>query len=437
MRYNKLILLIVAAVILFSSCNRNIGAIVPDYERFDGIVPQNTSITAAHNLRSGSLPAYVLLVSEFNRTNKYNIKVDLAAYTEPLTLAADLAIVKPTEAAALLRKGLSIDLSPLISHPVWGMDDGRKRFYRAARKQTEYWFFARRITAIPLMMDARILIVNNDLLNATGFDEFPRSWFMTNELLNKAGKNQKHILGMENIPDELISIINARGGSILRSTGFSYSINNPVVNRTLRYLRKLEEKKILSINRTKYLNQTGFAFGRLLAVYTDTDGIKPYADLISMVNPELDWGIALLPTRIPGNGITVNCSQSAVVLAGSTNAQIASWLFIKWLSEPQQQKRLAADTYSIPVVREVIPSIISDGAEGWVPQWLSAAKLVDNSRMDLIPELFDYNEVSEQITQMLHRIDSGAWVWLETMKLDMKIKKDRRDDKGNEAGNKI
>ena len=381
MQYNRLILLTAAALILLVSCNGKAGTVVPDFKRFDGADIQNKKITAAHNLRSGNLYAYEMLAAEFSSTNTYGIEVSLDEYDDSGASAADFAFVNPAEASELLKNGRSIELSPLIAHPLWGMSDGRRRFYPAARRQTDYWNFARRITAIPILMDAGILIVNNELLHEAGFDEFPRSWFMTDLLLRRAGKNSEHVLGIEYAPDALVSLIKARGGSILRPAGLTYSFNNPSVIRTLRYLRKFEEKQIFSVNSTKYLNQTEFAFGKLLTVYTDTDGIRPYADLISMVNPGLDWTTALLPTRKPGDRITINCSQSAVIFSGPPESQLASWLFIKWLTEPEQQKKLAAATGSIPAAANVIPSITSGSREEAVPQWLAAANLIDKSGM--------------------------------------------------------
>ncbi|HAK45664.1 MAG TPA: hypothetical protein DCO79_07070, partial [Spirochaeta sp.] len=255
-------------------------------------------------------------------------------------------------------------------------------------------------------------------------------------LMRKSSAQAKPVIGMQMHADSVISVIKARGGSILKPAGFTYSLNNPVVNRTLRYLRNLEVDGILSVNSTNYLNQTMFAFGKLTAVYTQTDGIPYYAELTAMTNPQLDWEVALLPSRKPGDGTVIDCSCSAAVMRGQAEKELASWLFIKWLIGDAQQKKLAALTSSLPVTLSSAAAILAQESDIYTPRWIDALRLVDKGYKELIPSLSDYNEVSEAFDSMLERIREGEWVWLETLKLDWDVKKMRREEHKIRAGRK-
>ena len=427
MRRNRIICSAAAAIIiLLTSCNGSPGAIIPDYSEYKGISPENIQINAEYSLNSGSLPAFKQLAEEFNNTNKWNIKVTFISSDR--TASADLIITSPAEASALLKDNKTIELSPLFQQPQWGLPNGRGLFYTAARTQTQYWDFSRRISSVPLLMNAGILVVNNDLLSTAGYKKIPALWFFFNQMIKKTSRVLAlPVIGTDLITDNIVSVINARGGSILQPVGSAYSLNNPVVNGTIKYINRLLDKGYMVPNNTKYLNQTQFAFGRLPMVFTGTDGLKQYHELISLVEPDLDWGTALMPTKRPGKAVTVDCSHTGAIMRGSAEKMLASWLFLKWMTGVEQQEKLVSSTYSIPANRNVLSKIIDSPPLELLPQWLNAAALIESSHMMPVPAVADYTQVSERIAAMMNKcFDENSWVWLETFKLDYNIKKDRR-----------
>ena len=421
MRYYCLILFTLSITALLSSCNGSFGAVIPNTGKYDGLSVRNIEISAEIRQAPGSADAIRSLIKKFNTTNEYGITVTPGE-------SGDLTLCDASEAAAMLRAGDSVELSPLIYHPQWGLNSGRRIFYPALKRQTDYFDFARRITSVPVLMNAGVVLVNYDLLRESGFEKYPESWTGLNYLFWKTSKSEYPVFGIQGDTDSIVSIIISRGGSILRPVGFNYSINNPVVNRTLRYLRYLEDKKVLSVNHTNYLNQTMFAFGKLMTVFIQTDGIPYYAELTAMTAPGLDWDAALLPKRKPGGGAVVNTTCAGVVADGEPERELASWLFIKWLLEDEQQKRLAGLTSSLPAVQSAARGILSRPDDSFNRQWLNALKLVDSGHMNVIPGLRDYSFVSDGFRYMLERIREGEWVWLETFKLDHQIKRKRREE---------
>ena len=438
MRYNRLIPLIAAASMLLLSCSGRFGVIVPDFEEYDGIGAAELSsvepeIHVEYNFTSAALPVFAELTEQFNETNEFGITVSLLA-GENRADAADIVICSPPEAASRLREGTALELSPLIMHPVWGLESGRSIFYPAARRQTDYFDFALRITSVPLIINTNVMLVNDLLLAEAGAADFPDTWFGFEWLLSRAGRRGVTFLGMNLNSETVVSVITARGGSILKPGGFSYSLFNPVVNRSLRFLREMEERGVMIADRTDYLNQTAFAFGRLPSVYTSLDGIRWYSELIDAASPELGWSADLLPSRRPGKTVVINCSSAASITDGVPERELSSWLFIRWLTEVQQQVQIAGKSGYMPAVREAAHRIIREGGNGMPRQWYDAIAMVDDSRMEVIPGLHDYTLVATEIERTLERIDDGHWIWLENLKLDRLVKKNRREASEIRAG---
>lgn len=414
-------------LILLTSCNGKFGAIIPDYSVYDGISPDGAELVLNHSYSGEAFNGFKSLINKYNEENERGIKVSL---TDDLKARSDLRIVHASEAACLLKAGKSIELSPLISHPLWGCG-GRGDFYRAVRGQTDYWDFSRKITSIPISIDANILLVNNELLEEAGFSAFPSGWPLMNYLLWKTSSKYGHGgIGLNYDAGSLVSFINGRGGSILRPNRSSYSFNNPVVNNSLRYIRRQVEGSVITGNTGDYLNQCGFAFDGMLTVLTGVNGIKYYNNLISAVNPELDWSAALLPTRRLGSGITVD-SRCAVITAADKASRIAAWDLIKWLSSADIQLELSDLTGSFPANFRTVEKILgsqSGRAEISQPeQWIEALELFHNAHMEVLPNFEDYQQVSLWFEETAEGCINGNTIWLETWRLNSRVKQSRRD----------
>jgi len=410
--------------------------LIPDFSAYESSDPTGIEITLLHDFSSEALDGFMRLVEKFNDSNEWDIRVRAIGGSEKDR--ADLRIVSPSSAVSLLKTEQSIELSPLLYHPLWGIENRRRDFYRAARRQTDYWDFSRKIAAIPLSMNAELLLINNEILNEYGFSDFPGSWPIMNFLLWKVEKDGRYGgLGMDCSADSLVSIINARGGSILKPNGSSYSFNNPVVNRAIRYVRGAVEDSIIISNSSAYLNQTDFTFGKLLSVFTGADGIFYYDKLITAAHPDLDWSPALLPTRRLGGGLTVNCGRNAVITAETAETQLAAWIFIRWMASIDTQIELSLSTGSFPANSKAAERLIEspDETAAAVPhQWLDALILFHNGHMNLVPNLPDYQAVSVEFNKVIEAALSGDSIWIETWKLNRKVLKQRRDEREKKAG---
>ena len=424
MRDYRIIIAVIAAAVL-SSCNGSPGVIIPDFDQFDDIETRNVHITAAHDFSDSDYNAFLMLTEEFNDQNDKKIKVDLKRIKDRSEAGAfDCAFLPPSDSSFLLREEISKELSPLIAHPLYGLSDGRDIFYKAACRQTDYWDFSRRITSIPLLIDTEILLYNEDLLANAGIEKVPAMWPFFNITLYRVSRSMDApAIGMALDSKTAAGLINARGGSIQNPSGLAYSFINPVVPRTIRYLRRLERMNLAAFNSASYENQTDFVFSKLPFVITGIDGIKFYSEMIEMYDPEMEWNTALIPTRRPGKGVSINSSVTAAVIDGERKKMLASWIFIKWLSGTAQQIKLAEYTGSVPANHSAVDMILTGGTAEYNQQWLNALRLVNESHMEYYPDLPDSKEVCEDFEETIKScLNDGLWIWYQAWRLELRTR---------------
>ena len=428
MRRNLLKIFIPAIILLLYSCSGSPGAIIPNFTVYDGVSPAGVQLYIESTGIAARDKAVAMLAEEFSRENRYGISVSMAADSEE----ADIFLCGPPEASEKLRKRKGVELSPLIYHPRWGLDGGRLRFLRPARQQTDYWDLSLRVTGIPLIVDSQVLLVNSSKLEQAGFRKVPSSWPFFNILLRRLSSDGFSAVGMSPNSNTLINLIHCRGGHVTAFFGKKYSLNNPVVNRTLRWLRRKSRKGLISLNSTEYRNQASFAFGETGMLLTGVDGIGSCIRLKQSTGNDFNIGVGVFPSRRIGDSMTAE-TTAGVIVSEKLEKQLASWLFLKWLIEEPQQLKIAAATGAFPAVKSAAEKIIEED-NLLSPQWRTALELFSSTHLYRIPELHDFTDAEEGLETLFSGALDGKWIWLESLKLNYRIKKVRRNEREKAAG---
>lgn len=366
------------------------------------------------------------LIKDFNKQNKYKIKVTLLSSKNGCT-KPDFIFLKAPLAKKLYKNNEVVDISDILGDPVYGLPNGSDFFIKAINKQIRYGLFKNEITSVPLFVDAHFLLYNKDSLATLGYKQIPRNWIGLNLLFCRSKKNLEKTIGVVYNFDNFYKIVEARGGSIFQPCKYNYSFNNPVVINTIRYLKVLESLKILYPNNL-YSNQTDFAFGKLFMVITEISGVELYSNLIKAVNPNMNWDVELVTTRKPGDNIILTCNYNVVIMKGFPEREFASWLFIKWLLESEQQKRIVKGTKTLPADISLIPTLKKKEI-GFSKQWFKALQLAYNSNKEAMTYLYDYYRVSAKFEETLRKIRKNGNIVFEIIKFEHQIKKQRKQDK--------
>ena len=123
-----------------------------------------------------------------------------------------------------------------------------------------------------------------------------------------------------------------------------------------------------------------------------------------------NWSIALLP-RDRDDAVIDVYGASLSVFKGEPDKQLASWLFIKWLSEADQQAKWSRGTNYFPTRKSVANKLTQYFSEN--PQYEKAFGFLENT-WAIEPAVAAYDECRNEINTMMNAVVTGKDVdtWL-------------------------
>jgi ABC-type glycerol-3-phosphate transport system substrate-binding protein len=130
--------------------------------------------------------------------------------------------------------------------------------------------------------------------------------------------------------------------------------------------------------------QVGFTFGSSVSI--------PYyrSAMNDGVNDE--WGVTHVPA-VPGSEVVDSYGSGQGILHHNETADLASWLFIKWLAEPEQTARWAAVSGYFPVRLSATSHVSMTEKLASDPQYAQAYDLLSLGRSE--PGIRGYNAIRE------------------------------------------
>lgn len=149
----------------------------------------------------------------------------------------------------------------------------------------------------------------------------------------------------------ILSWLTAFGARIESPRGNRYQFKSAEVREALVFLRQLYEGGC-TLNAADIDPLEAFARRRALFVSVHSGQVEAVEQAMqNAANPDL-WTVLPFPTA-GGNGAVLFYGTDFVLLRSSEQEQLAAWLFVRWLLQPENQKRLALDTYSLPLRSDV------------------------------------------------------------------------------------
>lgn len=116
---------------------------------------------------------------------------------------------------------------------------------------------------------------------------------------------------------------------------------------------------------------------RYALLYSGTSADIPIQARLMEINQNSDQWTALPYPSQDGQPILLTNGFSYAVLKTDANQQLAAWLFIRWLSQPQQVARLVETTASLPV-NSLAVNRLSEYARTY-PQWAGILEWIPQS----------------------------------------------------------
>ena len=362
------------------------------------------------------------LIDEFNHTNPYGIEVRgeyAGSYNDIYNkmivgiqsgTLPNLVVAYQNQARAYYEGDGIVDLTPYMNSPRWGLTrEEREDFFEAFLLQDNIGGIQ---TGLPPNRSMEVLYYNIDWLRELGCDGPPRSWSEFAELCRKAKTrpfskncNKERSLGflLEVDASRLASMVFSRGGDFVNAEKTAYTLNTPEVKASLGLMRSLMEEGAVDLVSEDFGDQREFSVGQVLFALRSSSGLPFFRSAVEEGGINFRWDVTHLPYE--GERPVVNVYGASIsVCKAAPEAKLASWLFLKWFTQPEQQARWARASNYFPVRKSTAHELEKYFEEN--PQYKSAYDLLGYGKSE--PSMAGYQQVRRLIQDAMVDILEGG-----------------------------
>jgi len=362
------------------------------------------------------------LIAEFNRANAHGITVrgEYAGnyndiYNKMIVglqggTVPNLLVAYQNQARAYYRAEGIVDMAPYIDSPRWGLSrDVLADYFKAFMDQDRVHGVQ---IGLPPNRSMEVLYYNIDWLSELGYEAPPRSWSEFAEICRKAhaqpfskSVDKRRSLGflLEIDASRLASLVFSRGGDFANAEQTAYTLDTPEVRQALGQMVELIQEGAVALVGEEYGDQKEFGAGQVLFNLRSSSGLPFYKSAVEEDGVGFRWDVTHPPYA--GDGPYVNVYGASISICRTTpEQQLASWLFLKWFTEPAQQARWVRASNYFPVRKSTAGELESYFAQN--PQYKSAYDLLEYGRSE--PSLGTYQQVRRLIQDaMVEVLDGG------------------------------
>ncbi len=356
------------------------------------------------------------MVDDFNTINQWGIKVissgqvNFSAMYENVTQALpmkdkpDVVIALPEHALGWDAEGVVADLTPYVEDPAYGIDPSDFPSVFWTQDQS-----GQRRVAIPAQRTARFLLWNETWAGELGFDSPPASADGFRQQACRAHQTMRAdqtpnndgmggwIVDAQPMTD--YAWLLAFQGGVLE--GDSYRLLTPNNIKAAQFLKKLMEDQCAWQSGGNPFE--AFANREALFITASLEDFPEITRLFAAAKSSDKWRV--LPFPGDGSNVFVVYGSSYVMLASTPEEQLASWIFIRWMLDPQQDARFVQATDMFPL-RTSTQGLLA-AYQSSHPQWAEAIKLLPEGQLQ--PQLASWRTVKvmlgDAFTDMFTRTD--------------------------------
>lgn len=310
------------------------------------------------------------MVDQFNQTNEWGIHVIMSApgsaaqvtakINEELSnnIASNVLVAPVSQLLALDEKhGLVVDLSPYAGSASFAMDSSLVDDFNPT-----FWDegqLGEKLYGIPAQKSALLMVFNNSWGKALGFngapvsvEAFRQQVCAANALFRKDEDTANDGLGGWVINSDSASVYNwllAFGADPFSAGDFAFS--TPAAQEAFTYLYDLKANACAFVNRSS-TDAECFALREALVYSLWLQDLDRQVEAMTRAASEDAWTLMPYPMMDAETLLTNGSFYS--VLHQDEASDLAAWLFIRWLSQPEQQARLLVTQGTLPLGRAVM-----------------------------------------------------------------------------------
>ena len=390
------------------------------YGDLDRLDPRNQLVVYWHQQAGAAEEALLELIDQFNASNEWNVTVigEYAGSTGTIygkirdrlgsSALPGLVAAEPYQAASYVVQGASVALDPYVTSSRWGYTQpGLGDFFPSALAAGALPPSGA-IYGWPLYESMDVMVYNEDWLAELGYDGPPETWEQFAEMACRAVAQpfsgvtgEGRALGFEYSLDaaRFATFVFSRGGHVVSEDGARYAFNGPEGLETLTFLVNLRDRGCAVPATNPRGERADFGTGQVLLAISSTADLPHYERAVSE-GAGFQWNIKPPPHTLDRPRMNVY-GPSVAILKTTPQQQLAAWLFLKWMSEPEQQARWASATGYYPARRSAADLLASYLSEN--PLYAKAFEFLSYD-YGATPPVTGYDECRPAIEEMLSAV---------------------------------
>jgi len=387
-------------------------------QAFDRLELKGTQISYWYQHSQGRETALKKMIDRFNSTNPWGISVKgeyaggYADIANKMTAAIaggstpDLVVAYQNNAATYELSEALVDLTPYVADARFGLSKAELAdFFPGMLEQDLNPQFGGKRLGWPPNRSIEVLYYNADWLKALGVAAPPRTWEEFYEDAKKATDPAKGTYGCAISLDasNLFAQVISRGGGFAAPGGEGYSLDSPQLRDSLALFRRLYKEGYAKKIAEQFGEQTDFANGKVLFTMSSTSGLPFYDAAVKKAG--FAWSVAPLPHTTPRPVLNIY-GASVSVVKSEPRRQLASWLFLRWMSETEQQAEWVRASNYFPV-RKSTAGLLGDYLAA-NPRFAAAWKALETSEQKAEPQFLGYDQVRDAISSTYNAVLDGA-----------------------------
>jgi len=413
-----------------------LGSLPLEAQAFDKLNLKGTVVKYWYQHSQARETALQAMIARFNTTNGWGITVKgefaggyndiankmIAAIAGGAT--PDLVVAYQNNAATYAQSDALVDLEPYVNDAKFGVSaQDRQDYFEGFLSQDVFPQFGGVRLGWPPNRAVEVLYYNADWMKALNIDAPPKTWQEFYDDCKLATNAAKGTYGYAISPDasNVFAQVIARGGDFQAPQGRGYTLNTKAMADSFTFMQKLYKDGYAHKIAEQYGDQTDFANGKVLFNMSSSSGMPFYGAAIKKgAKGAFQWSVAPLPRTTP-QPVQNIYGASVSVVKSTPEKQLASWLFLKWMSEPAQQAEWVKVSNYFPVRRSTAAALTDYLASN--PQFADAFAQLKAGKQKAEPSFTGYELVRDAISAAYNQVLDGAPVPATLATLDDKAKK--------------
>jgi ABC-type glycerol-3-phosphate transport system substrate-binding protein len=330
------------------------------YGELEGVDPGNQVVVLWYSFDDRQEELLLTLVDEFNATNEWGITV-IGEYGGPADVLHEdmlarmvsgalpqMAISERHQVAAYATHETALALDPFIESETWGykeeeLDDFVPEALALGRLPhfvgTYGW---------PLELATEVLYYNEDWLVELGYTDPPADWEEFGEMACAAPELGRRSYGYEFSADAITyaDMVVNRAGQVPAEDDIAYVFDEKGGLETLTFVQELLLGGCSVVMTEHSGDRKDFGAGEVLFAIGSTSELAQYRSVV-IEGAGFNWSVSPLPSSeyLPKMYVF---GSVLTILRSTPEKQLASWLFLEWLSGPERQARWAQAFSTFP-----------------------------------------------------------------------------------------